>query len=273
MTSRRDVQYQEYAEAPFIQTAGLGAGGAGPAVMVLPGPSVDYQAYAAPPQAATTSVSTNTGGIAAMIQQVPPSRLRRLPEMGTIFAFLFTPQIGGGSLSWVPLYGGRTGFPTALEPPTSQTFITIAGGAAAVPLSWSPQYPSQPGMRPIGLRASEQRALFSGLVPITNPIALTTLPWWPTYPSIIRRQAMSADPAPHPAFLPIEGVHPVPPPGSFIMDSSTLAGPAYRTVPFDMQGEFRQIQMTWRQATASQDMEPHYLEFHFTVVGVAEEEN
>ena len=38
-----------------------------------------------------------------------------------------------------------------------------------------------------------------------------------------------------------------------------------------MEGEFRDIQFKWTQATANQDMEPHYLEFHFTLSGVSEE--
>lgn len=67
------------------------------------------------------------------------------------------------------------------------------------------------------------------------------------------------------------GVAVVPAAGTFILDTSTLAGGQYRTIPFDMAGEFRQVQFRWRQAVASQDMEPHYLEFHFTVAGVAEE--
>jgi hypothetical protein len=60
------------------------------------------------------------------------------------------------------------------------------------------------------------------------------------------------------------------PSGTFVMDVSALGGGQYRTVPFDMVGEFRQIQLAWRQASASQDMEPHYFEFHFTPVGVDE---
>ena len=37
-----------------------------------------------------------------------------------------------------------------------------------------------------------------------------------------------------------------------------------------MNGEFRDLQIRWYQSVASQDMEPHYLEIFFSVVGVDE---
>lgn len=68
------------------------------------------------------------------------------------------------------------------------------------------------------------------------------------------------------------GVNQTPPvsQGTFILDVSVLSGGQYRTVAFDMEGEFRTVQLHWRQATLSQDMEPHYFEFHYTPLGVDE---
>ena len=68
---------------------------------------------------------------------------------------------------------------------------------------------------------------------------------------------------------PASGVNPCVP-GKFCMDSSTLGGGQYLTVPFDTTGEFRDVQLRWYQDTASQDMEPHYLEFHTTLLGADE---
>lgn len=56
----------------------------------------------------------------------------------------------------------------------------------------------------------------------------------------------------------------------FTLDTSTLGGGQYRTVPFEMQGEFRDIQFRWFNSVAAQDMEPHYLEFHMEIIGVDE---
>ena len=39
---------------------------------------------------------------------------------------------------------------------------------------------------------------------------------------------------------------------TFTMDVSTLGGSQYRTAPFDMQGEFRDIQFHWTQNLAGQ---------------------
>jgi len=61
--------------------------------------------------------------------------------------------------------------------------------------------------------------------------------------------------------------------GAFTLDHATLGllgGGQYRTVPFRMNGEFRDLQIRWYQSVASQDMEPHYLEIFFSVVGVDE---
>ena len=58
---------------------------------------------------------------------------------------------------------------------------------------------------------------------------------------------------------------------TFTLDTSTLGGGQYRTVPFEMAGEFRDIQFEWTQAVSGQDAEMHYFEFHFTIAGVSEE--
>lgn len=57
---------------------------------------------------------------------------------------------------------------------------------------------------------------------------------------------------------------------TFKLDTSKLAGGQYRTIPFDMIGEFRDIQFEWSQTSANADMEPHYLEIVFTLAGVDE---
>jgi hypothetical protein len=49
-----------------------------------------------------------------------------------------------------------------------------------------------------------------------------------------------------------------------------LGGGQYRTVPFRMNGEFRDLQLRWYQSSASQDMEPHYLEIFMESHGVDE---
>lgn len=53
--------------------------------------------------------------------------------------------------------------------------------------------------------------------------------------------------------------------------TGTLAGGQFKTVPFDMAGEFREVQFKFIQSGASQDFEPHFLEFHFTIAGVSME--
>ncbi len=58
--------------------------------------------------------------------------------------------------------------------------------------------------------------------------------------------------------------------GSFTLDVSTLGGVQYVTAPFDMEGEFRDVQFHWRQSTVNQDMDAHFLELHFTLLGVDE---
>ena len=61
--------------------------------------------------------------------------------------------------------------------------------------------------------------------------------------------------------------------GTFTLDDpvlGTLAGGTYRTVPFRMTGEFRDLQIRWYNSIASQDMEAHYLEIFFTPLGVDE---
>ncbi len=61
--------------------------------------------------------------------------------------------------------------------------------------------------------------------------------------------------------------------GIFTLDHATLGklgGSSYRPLPFRMNGEFRDIQFRWYQSTASQDMEPHYLEIFMSGIGVDE---
>ena len=61
--------------------------------------------------------------------------------------------------------------------------------------------------------------------------------------------------------------------GTFTLDDPVLGilgGGQFRTVPFRMNGEFRDLQIRWYQSTASQDMEPHYLELFIKVLGVDE---
>lgn len=61
--------------------------------------------------------------------------------------------------------------------------------------------------------------------------------------------------------------------GTFTLDDPVLGilgGGQFRTVPFRMIGEFRDLQIRWYQSVASQDMEPHYLELFIKVLGVDE---
>ena len=57
----------------------------------------------------------------------------------------------------------------------------------------------------------------------------------------------------------------------FTLDVSTLAGGQFHTHSFEMEGEFREIQFHFTQSVAGQDMEPHFLEFHFTPSGISQE--
>ena len=60
---------------------------------------------------------------------------------------------------------------------------------------------------------------------------------------------------------------------TFTLDSATagtLGGGQYRTIPFRMRGEFRDVQLRWYQNVASQDMELHYLELFMEILGVDE---
>lgn len=57
----------------------------------------------------------------------------------------------------------------------------------------------------------------------------------------------------------------------FTLDTSTLSGGQFQTMPFDMDGEFRDIQFRFSQAGSAQDMELHYLELHYTLGGVSKE--
>lgn len=59
---------------------------------------------------------------------------------------------------------------------------------------------------------------------------------------------------------------------TFTLDSSRLGGGQFRTRPFDMAGEFREIQLRFAQGGQAEDMEPHYLEIHYTITGVSKED-
>ena len=56
----------------------------------------------------------------------------------------------------------------------------------------------------------------------------------------------------------------------FVLDASRLGGLQHLVRPFDMVGEFRDVQFHWVQSVSMQDMEAHFLEFHFTMAGVDE---
>lgn len=49
-----------------------------------------------------------------------------------------------------------------------------------------------------------------------------------------------------------------------------LGGGQYRTVPFRMSGDFRDLKLRCFQSVASQDMEAHYLELFMEIHGVDE---
>ena len=57
----------------------------------------------------------------------------------------------------------------------------------------------------------------------------------------------------------------------FTLNVSVLAGNAFTTRHFEMSGEFREIQFRFFQSTGNQDMEPHFLEFHYHWDAVAGE--
>lgn len=59
--------------------------------------------------------------------------------------------------------------------------------------------------------------------------------------------------------------------GDFTLNTSTLAGGQFKTVPFDMEGPFREVQFQLTQSTVGGDAEVHFLEFHFTIAGVSKE--
>lgn len=60
---------------------------------------------------------------------------------------------------------------------------------------------------------------------------------------------------------------------TFVLDDAVagvLSGGQYRTFPFRMNGDFRDLQLRWFQSVASQDMEAHYLELFMEIHGVDE---
>lgn len=50
-----------------------------------------------------------------------------------------------------------------------------------------------------------------------------------------------------------------------------LGGGQFKTVPVEMSGDFREVQLRMTQSTVGGDAEVHFLEFHFTIVGVSKE--
>ena len=61
--------------------------------------------------------------------------------------------------------------------------------------------------------------------------------------------------------------------GTFTLDHATLGrlgGGQYTTIPFRMNGEFRDLQLRWFQNIASQDMEGHYVELFMSILGADE---
>lgn len=62
---------------------------------------------------------------------------------------------------------------------------------------------------------------------------------------------------------------------SFTLDDTTLGtlgGSQYKTVPFDFRGTGREFKIKLSQAVTGEDMEPHWLEIHFTVGGTSKED-
>ena len=55
-------------------------------------------------------------------------------------------------------------------------------------------------------------------------------------------------------------------------NASTLGGGQFKTAPHDMNGDFREIQFHWTQTVANQDLELHFFEFHYAVLGVSLED-
>lgn len=58
---------------------------------------------------------------------------------------------------------------------------------------------------------------------------------------------------------------------TFTLDTSTLVGGQFRTIPNELSGEFREIQFRFVNSVLNEDMEPHFWEFHYTIVGVSHE--
>ena len=60
-------------------------------------------------------------------------------------------------------------------------------------------------------------------------------------------------------------------PATFTFNQSALGSGSFRTVPTDMEGPFRDLQIRFYQNGASQDLEIHFLEIHYTIGGVSKE--
>ena len=59
---------------------------------------------------------------------------------------------------------------------------------------------------------------------------------------------------------------------TFTLNSSLLSGEQFKVLPFDLDGEFRDVQLHFYQSGASEDLEIHYLELHYTIGGVSHED-
>ena len=59
---------------------------------------------------------------------------------------------------------------------------------------------------------------------------------------------------------------------TFTLDTSILGGNQFSTRHFEMNGDFRELQFRFYNSSGSQDMEPHFLEFHYMWDAVSGEE-
>ena len=58
---------------------------------------------------------------------------------------------------------------------------------------------------------------------------------------------------------------------SFRLDTSQLSTNRFITLPADMEGAFRQIQLHLMQAGVAQDMEVHFIALNLTDLGMSKE--
>jgi len=59
---------------------------------------------------------------------------------------------------------------------------------------------------------------------------------------------------------------------AFTLDTSVLGPGSFRTVPTDLAGPFRDLQIRFYENTAGGDLEIHFIELHFTLGGVSREQ-